>query len=116
MRIFYVDAEDKETMISDPFKAAHNPVPDSVKSILIVEDDPDNVAFLTLALQELTPYLPLKVQTGLEAAESAETMLFDLLILDYKVPYINGFQAYDIICNITRQSRIPAILITAQSH
>lgn len=95
--------------------AAHTALPDIVKSILIVEDDPENAAFLTLALQELTPYIPLKVYTGLEAVEAAEVMLFDLLILDYRLPYINGIQVYDVICNMMQQNHVPAILITAQT-
>jgi CheY-like chemotaxis protein len=86
------------------------------KSILIVDDDQDIIAFLTLALQELTPYLPLKVYTGLEAVETADVLLFDLLILDYRIPYINGIQVYDIICDILQKPAIPTIFISADTQ
>jgi DNA-binding response OmpR family regulator len=95
---------------TEPFsKGTHK----AVKTIFIVEDDPDIGSFLVQTLLLETSYHPIWVTDGLAALKIVHGLKPDLLILDYRLPRINGIELYDYLRTIKELAEIPAILITA---
>ena len=82
-------------------------------SILIVEDDEDLGAFLQQTIDELTPYQTTVVHDGYGALERARQINPCLLLLDYKLPGLNGIEIYDHFQNIEETRGIPAIMMSA---
>ena len=82
-------------------------------SILIVEDDEDLGAFLQQTIDELTPYQTIVVNDGYGALERARQTHPCLLLLDYKLPGLNGIEIYDHLQNIEETRGIPAIMMSA---
>ncbi len=82
-------------------------------SILIVEDDVDVGAFLQQTIDELTPYQTTVVHDGYGALERARQINPCLLLLDFKLPGLNGIEIYDHLQNIEETRGIPAIMMSA---
>ncbi len=82
-------------------------------SILIVEDDEDVGEFLQQTIDELTPYQTIVVNDGYGALERARQIHPCLLVLDYKLPGLNGIEIYDHLQNIEETRGIPAIMMSA---
>ena len=68
-------------------------------SILIVEDDENVGEFLQQAIDEYTPYHTTIVHDGVGALERARQIQPCLLLLDYRLPGINGLEVYDRLQN-----------------
>ncbi len=77
------------------------------ETILIVEDDADIGEFLQQLIEEETPYNSTVISNGLQALEKAPYIQPCLLLLDYRLPGINGIELYD------RLQEIPAIMMSA---
>ena len=83
-----------------------------MSSILIVEDEPRIVAFLTKGLKA-AGFAPHTTSTGLEAVELALQTSFDLIILDVGLPDIDGFE---VLQRLRGQGvTAPVIMLTARS-
>ena len=83
-----------------------------MSSILIVEDEPRIVAFLTTGLKA-AGFAPHTTSTGLEAVELALQTNFDLIILDVGLPDIDGFE---VLQRLRGQGvTAPVIMLTARS-
>lgn len=83
-----------------------------MSSILIVEDEPRIVAFLTKGLKA-AGFAPHTISTGLEAVELALQTNFDLIILDVGLPDIDGFE---VLQRLRGQGvTAPVIMLTARS-
>ncbi len=85
----------------------------SLKTILIVEDDPSIGEMFVQTLADENIYKLLLVTSGAQALEVVKKTTPDLLLLDYHLPNMTGLELYDRIHMIPHLSRIPAILITA---
>ena len=81
-------------------------------SILIVEDDEGVGEFLQQTIDELTPYQTIVVHDGYGALERARQINPCLLLLDYKLPGLNGIEIYDHLQNIEETRGIPAIMMS----
>ena len=78
--------------------------------ILVVEDEPDIKTVLMDQLK-LDGYEPIGASTGREALKKMEEMTPDLVILDLKLPDVDGL----IICQrIREKSGIPIIIVSAR--
>lgn len=83
--------------------------------ILIVDDNPANIALLEVILQEdefenfvgITD--PRKVQTLCEDWE------FDLILLDIRMPYLDGFEVMEILRTQMADDYLPVIILTAHT-
>jgi CheY-like chemotaxis protein len=64
-------------------------------SILIVEDDENVGEFLQQSIDEYTPYQTTVVHDGAGALERARQIQPCLLLLDYKLPGLNGLEIFD---------------------
>jgi DNA-binding NtrC family response regulator len=84
----------------------------SKASILLVDDDKD----MTETLSDILTDMSYRVETandGLEAIEKVKTHAFDTVLLDIKMPGVNGVETFREIKKI--QPEAVVMLMTAQS-
>ena len=84
-----------------------------VKTILVVEDDADIAKFLSLAITQETPYHPFVVPDGFEALRVMEHIKPNLLIIDYRLPQMNGVELYDHLEQTEGRKVPPTIIVSA---
>jgi two-component system response regulator (stage 0 sporulation protein F) len=82
-------------------------------TILIVEDDTDIGNFLQELIEEETPYHTSVIHDGLSALEQAPKLHPCLLLLDYRLPGINGLELYDRLQQHEETHDVPAIMMSA---
>jgi two-component system response regulator (stage 0 sporulation protein F) len=82
-------------------------------NILIVEDDPDIGEFLKQIIEEDTPYHTAVVYNGKQALEKAQHVHPCLLMLDYRLPGMNGLEVYDHLQTMDETKGVPAIMMSA---
>jgi two-component system response regulator (stage 0 sporulation protein F) len=82
-------------------------------TILIVEDDADIGKFLQQLIEEETPYNSAIIANGLHALEKAPQIHPCLLLLDYRLPGINGIELYDRLQQKEETNGVPAIMMSA---
>jgi len=87
----------------------------AVKTILIVEDDTDIGKFLVQALAAETAYHILLAANGVQAIKDVNTLMPDLLILDYQLPQMNGLEVYDHLHAQETFQHIPALFMSANA-
>jgi DNA-binding response OmpR family regulator len=86
----------------------------SVKSVLIVEDDPDIGPFLVESIMLETPYQAMLVTDACKALKTIACLKPNLLILDYRIPYLNGLELCDRIREMDSFKDVPVIMVSAQ--
>ena len=82
----------------------------ATKTILVVEDDSSISSFLVEAIEQETPYRAIVASDDHAALELVRHFIPDLLLLDYRLPGMNGIELYD---RLKEVAPIPAILMTA---
>ncbi|GHO45100.1 response regulator [Ktedonospora formicarum] len=82
-------------------------------TILIVEDDADIGLFLQQLIEEETPYTTTLIDNGLTALEKAHQVTPCLLLLDYRLPGINGLELYDRLQENRDLRNLPTIMMSA---
>jgi CheY-like chemotaxis protein len=82
-------------------------------TILIVEDDAEIGHFLQQLIEEDTPSDTKLVDNGLTALEQAPKLRPCLMLLDYRLPGINGLELYDRLQQAEELRGIPAIMMSA---
>lgn len=83
------------------------------KTVLIVEDDEGIGSVLAEFISQETPYHALLVTGGIDALQEVKARRPDLLLLDYRLPGMNGIELYDHIQRMEGREGIPVILISA---
>lgn len=86
----------------------------SVKSVLIVEDDPDIGPFLVESIMLETPYQAVLVTDAYKALKTITYLKPNLFILDYRIPYLNGLELCDRIRQMDGFKDVPVIMVSAQ--
>jgi two-component system, response regulator, stage 0 sporulation protein F len=81
--------------------------------ILIVEDDENVGEFLQQVIDEQTPYQTTLVQDGTRALEKAQQIQPCLLLLDYRLPGMDGLEVYDHLQSMEETRGVPAIMMSA---
>jgi two-component system response regulator (stage 0 sporulation protein F) len=82
-------------------------------TILIVEDDADIGEFLQQLIEDETPFHSKVIGDGLSALDQAQRIHPCLLLLDYRLPGINGLELYDRLQEKEDMRSIPAIMMSA---
>ncbi len=82
-------------------------------TILIVEDDADIAQFLQQLIEEETPYHTTVIDNGQRALERAPTVRPCLMLLDYRLPGVNGLELYDRLQQAEETRGVPAIMMSA---
>ncbi|MDD5455975.1 MAG: response regulator [Candidatus Margulisbacteria bacterium] len=83
------------------------------RTVLIVDDDNTLVDVLSLTLTILRDINVEKASSGIEGIQKAEAIIPDLIIMDYKMPGMNGWDAAAQLKNNPKTSHIPIIGYTA---
>jgi DNA-binding response OmpR family regulator len=83
---------------------------EATKTILVVEDDLAIASFLVAAIEQETPYRAIMATDSYAALELVRHFIPNLLLLDYRLPGMNGIELYD---RLKEVAPIPAILMTA---
>jgi DNA-binding response OmpR family regulator len=84
-------------------------------TVLIVDDTPDNLGFLSSALDQ-EGYIVLVALSGLEALESIEVRTPNVILMDAMMPGIDGFETCRRIKAKPQYADIPIIFMTALSE
>ncbi len=107
--------------LGDPAAGAGDPVPESIGagpegeetvSILLVDDQPANLLALEAMLQSLGQNI-VTASSGREALRSLLTQDFAVILLDVKMPDMDGFETAEMIRTRERSRHTPIIFLTA---
>jgi DNA-binding response OmpR family regulator len=79
--------------------------------ILVVEDDPDLAASITQGLEEAGMAVD-AVADGTSALAAAQTVAYDVVVLDVMLPELNGFQVSAALRS--RRNKTPILMLTAR--
>jgi CheY-like chemotaxis protein len=82
-------------------------------TILIVEDDPDIAQFLQQLIEEETPYHTTVINNGQTALVQAPHIRPCLMLLDYRLPKVNGLELYDHLQEVEEIRDVPTIMMSA---
>jgi excisionase family DNA binding protein len=81
------------------------------KRIMVVDDDPDTLALIEQILSN-EGYELIKVSNATEVGLKAATMLPDLILLDFLLPEINGFEVCQALRSNDVTKNIPIMAVT----
>lgn len=82
------------------------------KMALIIEDDPKN-AKLAKDLLEVGGFEVIAANDAEEGVSLAKTQLPDIIIMDFKLPGMNGLQAHKMLADDEKTKSIPMVFVTA---
>ena len=89
-------------------------MPDGVKTVLVVDDDPDAVDFFVTVLED-NGYRTVSARDGNEALDRIEEEIPDLVTLDVTMPEKSGVGVYRKLKETDEYKDIPVIIITGVS-
>jgi len=84
-------------------------------NILIIDDDRTNLALFSHLLKDLPDVLTVEVSDPVEALEWCRSHEADLLLLDYMMPKMDGFEFLQQFRILSRPDCVPVIMITADA-
>lgn len=84
------------------------------RKILIVDDDMMNIKMVKRALG-IGAYTLYEATSGMKALETMQAVDFDLIILDIKMPVMDGIQVFEVMKKNKNLKDIPVIFLTAQN-
>jgi len=85
------------------------------KTILVVEDETDEVAYLTALFQD-NGFAVMSAKNGLEGFQKAKAHHPDAITLDVTMPEESGVRMYRDLQEDASTADIPVIIITGVSH
>jgi CheY-like chemotaxis protein len=85
------------------------------KTVLVVDDEPDVVAYLCALLRD-NGYETLEAFNGDQALEIARHQKPDLVTLDITMPEMTGVKAYRTFREDEALKRIPVVIVTGVTH
>jgi len=94
----------------DPSLFTHNP-----PLVLAVDDDP-NTANMLETIFKRVGFQVVKAANGNAALAQAQALLPDLILLDYMMPGMNGFEVLSALRAEPSTKSIPTIIVTAQAR
>lgn len=88
--------------------------------ILLIEDNPDHALLVETALEALTPAPELRLiddgQQALELIQSIPSPLPDLVLLDLKLPKVDGLEVLRAIRAAARWQAVPVMVLTTSNR
>ena len=109
-----VGADGVATTASDP-EAASDEVNLGNIRVLLVEDVPVNRMILIQFLQEWWQFSPDEATNGQQAVEMAQQQPYDLILLDIRMPVMDGYQAAEAIRKLDGYADVPILALTADT-
>ncbi|MBO0783720.1 MAG: response regulator [Ktedonobacteraceae bacterium] len=95
-----------------PERPSLQPPDDSVKTILVVEDDRTTGKVLCSIIEDETPHRVALASDGAQALDIVRSIQPDLFVLDYLLPDMNGVELYQHLRRMKQGSAIPTIFLT----
>jgi CheY-like chemotaxis protein len=89
-------------------------MPDGVKTVLVVDDDPDAVDFFVTVLED-NGYKTVSARDGNEALDRIQERIPDMITLDVTMPERSGVGVYRKLRETEEYEDIPVIIITGVS-
>jgi CheY-like chemotaxis protein len=86
----------------------------SEKTILVTDDEPVNLALLKKNLEKRS-YTVIVATNGKECIKKAETLRPDIILLDIKMPSMDGINVCEILKKNHQTQNIPIIFVTADT-
>lgn len=87
----------------------------TIKSILLVDDDRDDIYFFAKALERQDLDIVLTIaEDGIEAFEKLQVSFPDVILLDMNMPRMNGMTFLKAIKKMKHLKHIPVIIYTSQ--
>jgi len=83
------------------------------QKILVVDDEPDTIEYVTAIIEDMGDYQVLSASNGEEAVEKAEAELPDLIILDVMMPKKDGYAAFTELQEEESTKNIPVIMLSS---
>jgi len=81
--------------------------------ILLVEDEDDDLVMLTQLIQSVLHQDVAVARDGLEAIRMAQSGHFDLVLLDLRLPNLQGFDVAEALRQMEAYRYVPIIALTA---
>jgi len=85
-----------------------------VKTVLVIEDDPDIVRLLTLYLEQ-ERYRVRAVSSGTEGLRAVREGSPDVIILDVMLPALDGYEVCKRLRATPETARVPILMLTAKA-
>jgi CheY-like chemotaxis protein len=79
---------------------------ESKKRILVVDDEPDNASIFSLSLEDNGFKVDTFIDPLIALSAFKAGKRYDLLILDIRMPDMNGFELYEEIRNIDSKAKV----------
>ena len=86
------------------------------KKILVADDEPDVLFMTAFSLRTVGGFEVIEARNGLEALERAQQEPPDLIVLDIKMPRMNGYDACRRMKEITALKDVPIIFLSAKGQ
>lgn len=83
------------------------------KPVVLVTDDNDQARLLLRHILEREGFQVEEAKDGLQALDKAAVLHPDLILMDVKMPNMNGFEVVEKLRSDPRSARIPIIVVTA---
>lgn len=99
--------ERQETTRPSPKEVPHKPLKDL--HVLVAEDNPMNQKVISLQLARLG-ITPVMVENGLQALDAVKGTAFDLLLIDMRMPVMDGLEATRRLIEYFKGEKRPAIV------
>jgi len=80
--------------------------------ILVIEDEPNNMMLITIILKKYG-HEPIEAFTGEEGLEKAAASRPDLILMDIRLPGIDGFETTSRIRKMENMLDVPIIAVTS---
>ena len=96
--------------------AAANGTDNNAHTVLIVDDNPELLEFITDALCELGDYTVVKAGDGVEALHCFEVWQPDCLVIDVRMPRLNGYQLVRALRGDPTSASTPLIMLSAMAQ
>lgn len=84
-----------------------------LQSILLAEDDPDIALLAQIALEEIGGFAFQRFETGEQLLAAAMARPPDLIMLDYRMPGMNGAEVFAKLRATQTVAAVPVIFMTA---
>jgi CheY-like chemotaxis protein len=87
-----------------------------VRKILVVDDNPDNQDILIFRLRRMGNFELVAASNGKEALEVAARVRPDLILMDLRMPVMDGYEATLLLRQTEWGKNLPIIAVTAASN